>query len=111
MDKDRDSDGVYTGAGTKTIQLRTPIKRDGAEDIVAVTLQEPTAKQLSVFAEKKNATNDDAITATIGLVSMVSGLMPPDVEKMKSRDLDACATWLALFTAAPKPNPGDSATA
>lgn len=98
MAADRDDNGVYTGPGEITLTLLTPVKRKGQDDLTSITLHEPSGKQLSLHAERLNATNDEGISATMLLVSLVSGWIPPDVEAMKQRDLDACGFWLANFT-------------
>lgn len=98
MADDRDENGIYTGPGEITIPFVSPVKRKGQDDLTSITLQEPTGKQLSIHAEKLNSTNDDGISATMLLISLVSGVIPPDVEAMKQRDLDACGFWLANFT-------------
>lgn len=101
---DRDADGIYTGPGTKVIPLITPVKRDGTTDLVEITLQEPNAKQLSAYLTRVNQTNDDGVHAMTNLIADCSGVAPPDVEKLKQRDHDKCASWLILFTKVlPKP--------
>lgn len=102
---ERDADGVYTGPGEKTIPLRTPVKRQGTTDLDEVTIQEPTAKQLSQYFTKMNGTQDDGIEAIVLLVSLTSGVPLPDVEKLKQRDLDACGDFLAVFTKVPPKKP------
>lgn len=102
---DRDADGVYTGPGEKTIPLRTPIKREGATTLESITIQEPTAKQLSQYFAKINSTNDDGTEAVMMLIMMTSGVPLPDIEKLKQRDLGACADFLAVFTPVPPKAP------
>ena len=106
MADQRDENGVYTGPGETDIPLRTPVKRDGKGDLTSLHLQEPDASQLSAYFAKINATSDEGIEATIGLIAAVSGVLEIDIRKLKQRDLDACGDWLALFTKAqPKPTP------
>jgi hypothetical protein len=104
--QDRDENGVYTGPGETMIPLRTPVKRDGKDDLTSLSLREPDAGQLSAYLAKINSTSDEGIEASIELIAAVSGVLSIDIRKLKSRDLDACAEWLALFTKAqPKPTP------
>jgi hypothetical protein len=107
-DSDRDESGFYTGEGQTTISLRTPVERTGAQPLTAITLKEPTAKQLSEFFQKANQTNDDGVAAMTLLISLCSGIPPNEVENLRQRDHDKCAAWLALFT---KALPKSSATA
>lgn len=102
-DVQRDADGVYTGPGEKTITLRTAI--DAASgSLSSITIKEPTAKQLSQYFSMLNSTHDEGIQATCLLISLCSGVIQPDVEKLKQRDLDACGEFLAVFTkVSPKP--------
>ncbi len=109
-DADRDENGVYTGPGQITLPLITPIKRKDGTDLTSITLNEPTGKQLSQYAAEKNRTQDDAISATILLISLVSGQLPVDVESLKQRDLDACGNWLAGFTPVPPKTSSNLAT-
>lgn len=95
---ERDAAGVYTGPGEKNIPLRTPIKRQGTDDLTSITIQEPTAKQLSQYFKRVHETSDEGIDATVLLISLTSGVPLPDVEKLKQRDLDACGEFLAVFT-------------
>lgn len=99
----RDENGVYTGPDKKTVKLRTPIKRDGGDELREITLQEPTARQLSDYFRTTNATSDEGVQATIDLISACGGVIPPDVEKLKQRDFDECSAFLALFTKALPP--------
>lgn len=103
MADERDPDGFYTGPGNKTFTLTTPVKRDGADALTAITLNEPTGKQLVLHAERVNQTNDDGISAMLFLISMCSGVVLPDVEAMRQRDIDRCSDWLQLFTRPRKP--------
>lgn len=100
---DRDENGFYTGPGEKTITLRTPVKRDGQQPLTEITLQEPTAKQLSQYLSKVNETSDDGVEAMTLLISLCSGVVPPVLDQLKQRDHDACAAFLALFTKALPP--------
>lgn len=111
-DADRDADGVYTGPGTKDIPLRTAVKRNDGTDLTSITLNEPTADQLSQYFAERNRTNDDGVKATILLISLVSGVLPVDTAKLRQRDLDACGEWLSGFTPVPPlKTSGNSATA
>jgi hypothetical protein len=103
MAEDRDAAGVYTGPDEKTITLRKPVKRKGADDLVAVTLQEPTAKQLSTYLALRNNSQDDGVAAMVQLICNVSGNIQPDIEAMKQRDFDDCAAFLQVFTTVPPP--------
>jgi len=101
---DRDENGVYTGPDEKTITLRKPIPRKGSQegDLTAITVKEPTAKQLSMYLAKINSTNDDGIEALVLLTSLTSGIPPNDVEKLSQRDLDDCGQFLMGFTRVPQ---------
>lgn len=98
---ERDADGVYIGPGEKTFQLISPLKREGTSDLTSITVKEPTAKQLSQYFQRQNATNDGGIEAVVLLISLASGVPLPDVEKLRQRDLDTCGGFLAVFTKAP----------
>jgi hypothetical protein len=109
---DRDDAGVYVGPSEKTIHLKTAIPRpgDAKGDLDSITVREPTAKQLSQFFARQNATADDGMEALILLVSLTSGVPIPDVEKLRQRDMDACGEFLAVFTKAQQPISGASAS-
>jgi hypothetical protein len=100
VEQPRDDAGVYTGPDSKTIPLKTPVKGAGGE-IREITIQEPTAKQLSQYFSRQNSTNDNGIEAMVLLISLTSGVLPSDIEKLKQRDLDACGEFLAVFTPVP----------
>lgn len=100
-DTERDEDGNYTGPGEKTIPLRTSITRADGNAATSITINEPNGKQLSAYFKRKNETSDDGIEATILLISLTSGWIPADAEKLKQRDLDACGEFLAGFSKVP----------
>lgn len=95
---ERDEAGVYTGPGEKVIPLRTPVKRQGTDPLTSITIQEPTAKQLSQYFLKQNEILDNGIAAMSLLISLTSGTPPNDVDNLKQRDLDECAAFLEVFT-------------
>lgn len=104
MAEDRDEAGVYRGPGEKSIPLITPVDRVDGTKLTSVTLREPDAKQLSTYLAKVNDTNDSGVEAMTLLISLCSGVLPPDAEKLKQRDHDACADFLSLFTRAQPKN-------
>jgi len=100
-DTDRDADGVYTGPDEKTVTLTKPVKRKGFEDLTAVTVCEPDAKQLSAYFKKLGETNDNGIEALIHLIASTSGHPHIDIEKIKQRDLDELGRFFEVFTRVP----------
>jgi len=82
-----------------TMPLRKPVKI-GDQIYEALNLREPTAGECSKMARKAET---DPTGALIDLISMVSGIAPPIIEKIGVRDMREAGQYLAVFT-----NPGQA---
>lgn len=85
-----------------TITLSKPITLTGTEETVIseISLHEPNVSQLSQFIKKTQKEN--AVDAMKHLISLVSGLPLPVLDRIGVRDFYAAQDYMILFITPPE---------
>lgn len=76
-----------------TLPLRKPLTT-AKGDVQVLELREPTAGELDKFTR---AQKDGPIAAVLTLVSLVTGIEKPFLDKLGTRDFNAAAQYLSGF--------------
>lgn len=92
----------YVGEETRIITFKDPLKLSPSDQapVDSITLTEPSAGQLQIFANSMR-TKDD-VAATIDFIAANCGKAPAYIRKMSNRDFVTAQEFLGGFT---KPEP------